>query len=284
MQGKEVIIPTAQEVKQSWNVFASQYSQMIETPNLQLGLALSRMLKVQSAQNILEIGCGSGRLTLNNLAILPPGTKYTSVDISDEMIKLAESSKEQLAKENRLNAVEHKFVVSNGEDISFIPDESVDVVIIPLCIHITPDANKFLQEAMRVLKKGGRIGWSVLGKPELCTFFRIFTDRLKEFKIEVPQRRSIFYLGTREASIKLAQDNGIQVDFCWNENVTMGVFDEKDVEAIANLPSNQKNFKGADEETQKKILEAMKADFAEKKKNFTPLNNDNILLIGRKPE
>lgn len=276
-------IPTAQDVQQSWDAFAEMYSNLLEPPNLQLGLSLARMLKVSSAKNILEVGCGSGRLAIDLLQVLPPGTKYTSLDISEEMIKIANQRKEN--SKQKLNPdIEHTFIKGDAEDLSMIPDESIDVYFAPLCFHLTPDPNKALREAMRVVKKGGRIGFSVLGSPEKCTFFRLFGDRVKEFKLEVANDRSIFYLGNRDASIQLAESNGIQVDFCWTEIVVQGMFDENDVLVISKAPSTAKKLNKLDEETRAKVIQAMQKDFTEKKKNFIPIQTENVLLIGRKPE
>lgn len=273
--------PTAEEVKKSWNAFAPMYSQVLEKANLQLGLSLTRMLQINSAKNILEVGCGSGTLAVDLLQYLPPGGKYTSVDISEEMVKIAEMRKNAFA--SKLNDVDHRFVVANGEDLSFIPDESIDVYFAPLCLHLTPDANNALKEAMRVLKKGGRIGFSVLGNYDRCDFFRILDDSLREFEIEFGGGRSIFRYGDREALIKLAQDNGFEVDYCWLEQVTIGVFNEDDAEAISKSPGNGKLVNQKGEETRQKIVASLRNRFSERQKQFLPLQNENTLLIGRKP-
>lgn len=273
--------PTAEEVKQMWNAFASTYVQVLEKTNLQLGLSLTRMLQIDSAKNIVEIGCGSGILAVDLLQTLPKGVKYTSIDISEEMIKTAEARKQALA--SKLNEIDHKFVLTNGEDLSFIPDESIDVYFSPLCLHLTPDPDKALKEAMRVLKKGGKIGFSVLGSYDRCEFFKIFDDSLREFNIEFGGRRSMFRFGEREALIKLAQDNGFEVDFCWIEQVTVGIYNEDEVEVISTIPVNTKLANQKGEEIRDKIMASLRNRFAERKKAFLPLQNDNTLLVGRKP-
>lgn len=271
------MIPTAQEVKTSWNAFASQYSETMENSNLQIALSLARMAGVSSAKNVLEIACGSGRLTLDLLQTLPAGTKYTSVDISEEMIKLATAAKEKI--KDKLNDIEHQFVVANGEELSFIPDESVDVVIAPLCMHLTPDPNSLLKEALRVLKKGGRIGFSVLGDLKQCTSFNIVSNAVKEAGVELPQKRSVFHLGSREKMIKLAEDNGIKVDFCWLEYITQSIHTVEDTKILY-----AKTISSIGEEDKAKVIEGVEKTFREFQRTFTPLQTESVLLVGRKPE
>ena len=274
------MIPTVQELKRGWNSVAKLYSRMIEKPNLQLGISLSRMLNLQTANNIVEVGCGSGLLSLYLLQNLPPGRKITSIDLSNEMISIAQQTKASLA--SKINNIDQEFIEGNAEDLSFIPNESVDAYLSSLCLHLVSDPNKALQESMRILKKGGRIGFSVLGSEENCSFFQVFNERLKEFNIHVPEKRSVFYLGDREKLIKFASDNGIKVDFCWKENVAMGLIEEDDVEVVAGLPSHRKIIKELDEEKRGMFLKAMKEDFLRRKKEFMPLVTENTLLIGRK--
>lgn len=263
--------PTTQDVINLWNSFAENYSQVVEKPQVQVGLALARMAGVSSAQNILEIACGSGELTLSLLQSLPSGIKYTSVDISEEMIKRANANKE--AMKTKLNNIEHEFIEADGENLSFIPDESVDVVLAPLCLHLTPDPNKVLQEAMRVLKKGGKLGISVLGPSEKCTFFSIRHDALRDVGGGLGNNRSIYYLGSREKLIKLAQENGVKVDFCWTETITFGL---KNSEEMIDFW-----FSGFNVNEQ--VVKHMKNAFDEKMKNFVPLQSEDVLLVGTKP-
>jgi len=273
------MIPTTQDVKDTWNSFAEKYAQVLEKPNLQVGLSLARMAGVHSAQNILEIACGSGELTLSLLQSLPHGTKYLSIDISEEMIRMANFHKE--AVKDKLNNIEHEFLEADGENLSFIPDESVDVVLAPLCLHLTPDPNKILQEALRVLKKGGKIGISVLGDAERCTFFSILDTALSNLGIGQGKSRGIFYLGSREKLINLARDNGVKVDFCWTEAIP---FAWKTKEELIDFwfPNYNPNRRSSNDQTTQ-VLKQMEKIFDEKMKNFIPLQTEDVLLIGTKP-
>ena len=273
--------PTTQDVKDTWNSFAETYSQVLEKPSLQAALSLARMTGVYSANNILEIACGSGELSLALLQSLPAGTKYLSVDISEEMIKMANLNKNAM-KHKLNNEIEHEFLEADGENLSFIPDESVDVVLAPLCFHLTPDPNKILKEALRVLKKGGKLGVSVLGDPQKCTFFSIFDNALEKVGIEFGKRRTIFYLGSREKLIKLAQDNGVKVEFCWTETIPFAFQTQEELRQFW-FPNYDPQRRSSNDQTTR-VLKHMEKDFDEKIiKNFIPLQNEDVLLVGTKP-
>jgi len=274
------MIPTAKELQRGWNAAAKNYARTLEKANLQLGFSLARMMNINSAKNILEVGCGSGLLTFNLLPSLPNGVRYTSMDISDEMIKLAQEKMD--AMKNQFSHVDHKFLQGDAEDLSFVPNETIDAYLSSLCLHLVTDPNRALKEAMRVSKKGGKIAFSVLGRSEKCTFTKIFHDRLKEFNIEIPEFRDVYYLGSKERAVKLAKDNGIKVDYCWIEDIAMGVCEEDDIQMIIDLPLNRKIVKGLEEETRARFIKAMKDDFRSRKQRYEPLVTENILLVGTK--
>ena len=278
---KAPTIPMSKDVRNSWNASASAYSSTLERANLQLGQSLARMLNIHTATDILEAGCGSGQLTFELLMTLPSGINFTSIDLSDEMISIAEKNKEALVP--KLSDINHRFIVGDIENLSSIPDESIDVYLSSLCLHLTPDPNKALQEALRVLKKGGRLGFSVLGSLERCSMFTLFSDREKELDIEPSKGRSSFYLGSREALIELAEENSVLVDFCWIETVTQEIFDEKDIDAITKLPGTAKVLARLDEETKVRYMNAVIKNFEDIKRSRMPLQTENVLLVGRKP-
>jgi len=118
------VITTAKELQRSWNLAAKTYASTLEKANSQLGSSLARMMNMTSAKNILEVGSGSGVLTFNLLPILSKGAKYTATDISDEMLRLAREKMD--AYKSQLEQIGLNFVQGDAEDLSFIPDETID--------------------------------------------------------------------------------------------------------------------------------------------------------------
>jgi len=76
-----------------------------------------------------------------------------------------------------------------------------------------------LKEAFRVLKKGGRIGVSVWGRPENSSFFTLLPSILKKHGIQLPNKRSNFHLGDRENLVKMFEDAGFTGIQAWYQFV-----------------------------------------------------------------
>ena len=95
-----------------------------------------------SYQKLLDIGCGTGWL-IDNLA-KESVKEYHGIDISENMLEVAKGK-------NIKNAT---FVLGSSMELPY-QDESFDVVTCVQSFHHYPDYKKAMQEAYRVLKKGG---------------------------------------------------------------------------------------------------------------------------------
>ncbi|OHV01434.1 arsenite methyltransferase [Mycobacterium talmoniae] len=104
-------------------------------------------------ERVLDLGSGGGiDVLLSARRVGPNGFAY-GVDMTDEMLALAEENK---AKAGATNVEFRKGTI---EDIP-LPDAAVDVVISNCVINLSADKPAVLAEMFRVLVPGGRIGIS----------------------------------------------------------------------------------------------------------------------------
>ena len=132
---------------------ASQYD--IHTGLMGLGVNRSNsrmiieMAKIKPGDKVLDVGCGTGNLTLTAKRYAGASGSVYGIDASPEMIEVAR-------KKARRSGSEAVFEVGLIEKIAY-PDATLDVVISRLVIHHLPDGLKRqgFAEILRVLKPGG---------------------------------------------------------------------------------------------------------------------------------
>jgi arsenite methyltransferase len=100
---------------------------------------------------VLDLGSGGGLDVLLSARRVGPAGKAYGLDMTDEMLALAEENK----RKSGLTNVE--FLRGEIENIP-LPDQSVDVIISNCFINLSIDKDAVLKEAFRVLKPGGRFG------------------------------------------------------------------------------------------------------------------------------
>lgn len=104
-------------------------------------------------ERVLDLGSGGGiDVLLSARRVGPTGFAY-GVDMTDEMLALAEANK------TKAGASNVEFRKGTIEDIP-LPDGAVDVVISNCVINLSADKPAVLAEMFRVLVPGGRIGIS----------------------------------------------------------------------------------------------------------------------------
>lgn len=107
------------------------------------------LAKLNPGDIILDLGSGGGIDVLLSAKRVGPTGKAYGLDMTDEMLKLANDNKHKSGLDNV------EFLKGEIENIP-LPDNSVDVVISNCVINLSADKDRVLQEAFRVLKAGGR--------------------------------------------------------------------------------------------------------------------------------
>jgi arsenite methyltransferase len=120
------------------------------TESVSLGCGNPTMLaNLEPGQVVLDLGSGAGLDVLLSARRVSPGGHAYGVDMTDEMLALANANRE---KSGVTNATFLKGTIENVP----LPDASVDVVISNCVINLAEDKSSVIKEAFRVLRPGGR--------------------------------------------------------------------------------------------------------------------------------
>ena len=108
------------------------------------------MADLHEGEVVLDLGSGGGIDVLLSARRVGPTGKAYGLDMTDEMLELAREN------QRKAGVTNVEFLKGEMEEMP-LPDGSVDVIISNCVVNLSPDKDKVLAEAHRVLKPGGRL-------------------------------------------------------------------------------------------------------------------------------
>lgn len=115
---------------------------------------------------VLDLGCGSGRDSYLAAQLVGENGHVIGIEPNGDRLAIAEKYLDRERKQFDYEESNVRFLNGNPEDLSAIPDGSIDIVISNCTFNLSFDKDAYVREVYRVLKDNGE--WY---------FTDVFTDR-----------------------------------------------------------------------------------------------------------
>jgi ubiquinone/menaquinone biosynthesis C-methylase UbiE len=137
-------------------------------------------IQLRDHECVLELGCGTGKLWVENFRNVPSTCSIVLSDFSEKMLSKAKENVQSLN-------LPIKFELIDAEKIPF-PDQSFDVVIGCHMLYHIPNIEKALIAINRVLKPGGRFISTTISQQHI----REIKDLLSDYGLYTTERMNFF--------------------------------------------------------------------------------------------
>jgi ubiquinone/menaquinone biosynthesis C-methylase UbiE len=127
---------------------------------------------------VLEIACGTGRVTKHLASKLSPQTSLVATDLNIDMLKIAQRI---------VTSKNIQWQVADAHELDF-EDNSFDLVICQYGVMFFQDKPKALREVNRVLESGGTFLFNTWNELQYNTLSRLAQNVLEEIYTDDPPR------------------------------------------------------------------------------------------------
>jgi ubiquinone/menaquinone biosynthesis C-methylase UbiE len=149
---------------EGWERVADKYDAVWSSSTRQFIGPLLDAANVGEGMSVLDVGCGPGYVSA---AVRERGAKPLGLDFSSEMVGIA-----------RRISSEIEFREGDAQNLPF-PDEAFDRVLANFALLHLTNPERACAEACRVLKPGGRFGFTTWARVEENPFVKLVDDAIQ---------------------------------------------------------------------------------------------------------
>lgn len=171
---------------EGWERVAGKYDSTWSSSTRQFIKPLLDAADVSSGASLLDVGCGPGYVSA---AAAERGAKPTGLDFSSEMIAIAQKMWPKI-----------EFREGDAQNLPF-PDQSFDRVVANFALLHLANPERAMAEACRVLKTGGRFGFTTWAKVSENPFVRLVDDAIQahaDLNVDLPPGPPFYLFENRD--------------------------------------------------------------------------------------
>ncbi len=157
---------------------------------------LARLDGIDPGASVLDVGCGTGRVT-ELLAQLVPDGRVLAIDASEEMTELASRRLGQLAEVRCLDALELDL------------EDEVDVIFSTAALHWVPEHERMWRGFARALRPGGRLEIQCGGHGNIARVREAIAAAVPETAPELEGFSPWTFAGPQETEERLAGSGAV---------------------------------------------------------------------------
>lgn len=162
-----------------WDLAADHYDRLWRSQLAPVHAALLAAAALQPGERVLDVACGTGRVSGDAAHAVGDAGEVLGVDVSDRMVGAAALLHAPHAASRRL-----AFARMDAEMLS-LTSASFDVALCALGLMYMPDPARALAEMRRVVRPGGRLALLVWGRRSHCAWAPAFDIVEREVASEV---------------------------------------------------------------------------------------------------
>jgi len=182
---------------------ACTYDRSSEPQQAWAAPVLARLADVAPDATVLDVGCGTGRVTEALLALVPHG-RVLAVDASADMVRLARERLGDRAEVWQQDALELDL------------REAVDAIVSTAALHWVSDHDRVWVRLAGALRPGGRLEVQCGGKGNIARVREVIDAVARDVAPELVDWSPWVFAGPRDTERRL-RDAGFTAPRCWLE-------------------------------------------------------------------